>query len=114
MALLFLVSLSAVFLFPEAPSPDAESMNYTAPVLGGVLLLSIGWYYFPIWGGRYWFEGPKRNVDEPANANGSVGVTMGSGSGSGVEVYVNTDGEVDVSVEEVLPASGRHTSKKLR
>ena len=40
-------------------------MNYTVVVLGGVLLLSIIWYYFPVYGGVHWFTGPVRNVDHP-------------------------------------------------
>jgi hypothetical protein len=52
-----------VFLFPVSPGPSADDANYTVLVLGGVLLLSVGWYYFPKWGGVYWFEGPVRTVD---------------------------------------------------
>lgn len=38
-------------------------MNYTVVVLGGVLLLSVIWYYFPKYGGVHWFTGPLRTID---------------------------------------------------
>jgi hypothetical protein len=37
-------------------------MNYTIVVLGGVLFLSLVWYYFPVYGGVHWFKGPIANV----------------------------------------------------
>ena len=37
-------------------------MNYTVVVLGGVLILSLVWYYFPVYGGVHWFTGPVPNV----------------------------------------------------
>lgn len=38
-------------------------MNYTVVVLGGVLVFSLVWYYFPVYGGVHWFKGPVPNVD---------------------------------------------------
>jgi hypothetical protein len=38
-------------------------MNYTVVVLGGVFILSLVWYYFPVYGGVHWFEGPVPTVD---------------------------------------------------
>lgn len=38
-------------------------MNYTAAVLGVLFILSLVWYYFPIYGGVHWFEGPVPTVD---------------------------------------------------
>lgn len=38
-------------------------MNYTIVVLGGILVLSLVWYYFPVYGGVHWFTGPVPNVD---------------------------------------------------
>lgn len=39
-------------------------MNYTVVVLGGVLSLSLVWYYFPVYGGVHWFAGPVSNLDK--------------------------------------------------
>lgn len=47
-----------VFMFPTTPRPTAEDMNYTVVVLGGVFLFAIGYYYFPVYGGIHWFQGP--------------------------------------------------------
>jgi len=62
-AVLFMAFLGTVFLFPATPNTSVANMNYTVVVLGGVLLLSIIWYYFPKYGGVHWFTGPLRTVD---------------------------------------------------
>jgi hypothetical protein len=61
--------ITIVFLFPATPNPTAQTMNYTAVVLGGWLLLSLIFYYFPVVGGVHWFRGPIANivVGEPSN-----------------------------------------------
>jgi len=55
--------MSIVFLFPTTEQTNAQNMNYTVVVLGGILVLSLVWYYFPVYGGVHWFEGPVPNVD---------------------------------------------------
>ena len=55
--------MTIVFLFPSTPQTSVQEMNYTVAVLGGVLLLSLIWYYFPVYGGVHWFTGPVANVD---------------------------------------------------
>jgi hypothetical protein len=37
-------------------------MNYTVVVLGGIMVLSVLWYYFPVYGGVHWFTGPVSNI----------------------------------------------------
>lgn len=32
-------------------------------VLSGWILLSLGFYYLPVVGGKHWFKGPVANVD---------------------------------------------------
>jgi hypothetical protein len=39
--------ISIIFLFPAAPDTTVAEMNYTVVVIGGTLILSIVWYYFP-------------------------------------------------------------------
>ncbi|KAG6844195.1 hypothetical protein H0H87_009023 [Tephrocybe sp. NHM501043] len=63
-AVLFMTLMSTVFFFPTTPSTDALDMNYTVVVLGGILLLSVIWYYFPKYGGVHWFTGPVPNIDD--------------------------------------------------
>ncbi|KAJ7845755.1 APC amino acid permease [Mycena leptocephala] len=64
LAVLWQLFMAFVLLFPTAPSPTAPSMNYAAVVAGGVLLLSVGYYYFPRYGGVHWFKGPVHTVDD--------------------------------------------------
>ncbi|KAJ7686608.1 amino acid permease-domain-containing protein [Mycena olivaceomarginata] len=61
-AVLFMLFMGTVFLFPTTPQTDVQDMNYTIVVLGGVLLLSLVWYYAPVVGGVHWFKGPIANI----------------------------------------------------
>ena len=38
-------------------------MNYTAVVAGGWILLCLVYFFFPKYGGMYWFEGPRANIE---------------------------------------------------
>ncbi|KAI0297037.1 amino acid/polyamine transporter I [Multifurca ochricompacta] len=60
----WMMFVSIVFFFPTTKHTNAQDMNYTVVVLGGVLILSLAWYYFPVYGGVHWFEGPVPNVDK--------------------------------------------------
>lgn len=51
-----------IFCFPSNPGPNAMDMNYSALLLGGYFLITLGSYYFPVYGGRYWFRGPVSNL----------------------------------------------------
>ncbi|KAF9048099.1 APC amino acid permease [Hymenopellis radicata] len=63
----FMMFMSVVFLFPTTPDTSVQDMNYSVVVLGGILILSLAWYYFPKYGGVNWFTGPIANVkDETA------------------------------------------------
>ncbi|KAF8438637.1 amino acid/polyamine transporter I [Boletus edulis BED1] len=61
-AVSFMAFMNIVFFFPATPQTSASNMNYTVVVLGGVLVLSLVWYYFPVYGGVHWFTGPVPNV----------------------------------------------------
>lgn len=63
LAVFFMVFMTIVFLFPTTPQTSVQEMNYTVAVLGGVLLLSLIWYYFPKYGGVHWFTGPVANIN---------------------------------------------------
>lgn len=63
MSVLFMGLMSVVFLFPTSPGPAVADMNYTVAVFGGVMLLALIYYYFPKYGGVYWFTGPISNID---------------------------------------------------
>ena len=63
----YMLFMIVVLLFPSSPGATSQSMNYTVVVAGGVILLSLAYYFFPKYGGRYWFKGPVytiKGVDE--------------------------------------------------
>lgn len=62
-----------ILCFPPSPNPDVATTNYTSVVLGGVMLLAMAWYYFPVYGGVHWFRGPTFNVEEKTSSRRSVG-----------------------------------------
>jgi amino acid transporter len=63
-AVAFMAFMGLVFLFPATPKTDVPDMNYAVVVTLGTLILSVAWYYFPKYGGVYWFTGPVRNVQK--------------------------------------------------
>ncbi|KAF9507517.1 hypothetical protein BS47DRAFT_1373882 [Hydnum rufescens UP504] len=52
----FMSFISVTFMFPSTPQTNASHMNYSVVVLGGVFLGSLLWYFFPKYGGVYWFK----------------------------------------------------------
>ncbi|KAK0209157.1 amino acid permease-domain-containing protein [Desarmillaria ectypa] len=62
-AVLFMAFTSVVFMFPMTPQTTVQDMNYSVVVLGGVTIFSLIWYYFPRYGGVYWFTGPIPTLD---------------------------------------------------
>lgn len=62
-AVLYMTFMSIVFLFPTTPHTTVNGMNFSVVVLGGVLSFSLVYYYFPKYGGKYWFKGPVQNID---------------------------------------------------
>jgi hypothetical protein len=68
-AVFFMAFMTIVFLFPATSQTSVQEMNYTVVVLGGVLLLSLVWYYFPTYGGVHWFTGPVATVDARSSSH---------------------------------------------
>ncbi|KAJ7635809.1 amino acid transporter [Mycena polygramma] len=62
-AVLWMAFMIVALMFPTAPDPTTQTMNYSVVVLGGVLFLALCYYYFPRYGGVHWFQGPVANVD---------------------------------------------------
>jgi hypothetical protein len=58
-----MVFMTIVFMFPTAPHATSLTMNWTAVCLGGWIFISLVSYYFPFYGGVYWFKGPVAKVD---------------------------------------------------
>lgn len=60
-------------------SPNHTDIGFALKVvLGGVLVLSLVWYYFPVYGGVHWFTGPVSTI----NKDGEEGSGRSSTSGS--------------------------------
>ncbi|KAK0433561.1 amino acid/polyamine transporter I [Armillaria borealis] len=55
----FMILMMVVFIFPSAPAPVAESMNYSVVVVGGIITLATVYYLIS---GRFWFTGPVVTV----------------------------------------------------
>ncbi|OCH88957.1 amino acid transporter [Obba rivulosa] len=92
-AVVWMTFMGIVFLFPTSPQTDIADMNYTIVVLGGVLVLSLIWYYFPVYGGVHWFTGPIPTVEKEVHGSGSASPELGSES-------IEKGGEKNVLVSE--------------
>ena len=64
--------MAIVLLFPTTPRTSPGTMNYSVAVFGGVVLLALIYYYFPVYGGIHWFTGPISTIDNNETANASV------------------------------------------
>ncbi|KAG7088750.1 hypothetical protein E1B28_012718 [Marasmius oreades] len=62
----YMIFMIVVFLFPASPVPESQTMNYTVVVVGGTILLSLAYYFFPVYGGTYWFTGPVHTIGDAA------------------------------------------------
>ncbi|KAG2355097.1 amino acid/polyamine transporter I [Suillus spraguei] len=70
-AVSYMIIMDIVFFFPTTPQTNVPNMNYTVVVLGGILFLSILWYYCPMYGGVYWFTGPVSNIEKASDQSAS-------------------------------------------
>ncbi|KAF8915252.1 APC amino acid permease [Mucidula mucida] len=61
-AVTFTIFMSTVFFFPSEPGPLVDEMNYGVVLFMGVVVLSMAYYFFPVYGGRYWFNGPVSTI----------------------------------------------------
>lgn len=85
---------TTVFLFPSTPRPGPASMNYTIVVLGGVFILALVYFYFPVYGGRYWFNGPVRTFGKLSDSKLSE-KSDEDGNSNRQETQTNTKGADD-------------------
>jgi amino acid transporter len=63
-SVLWMTFIFILLLFPVYPGPNAQQMNYAVAVLGFVLLFCLVYYYLPGIGGKTFFTGPVRTIDE--------------------------------------------------
>jgi hypothetical protein len=92
-----------ILLFPTYPNPDKEQMNYAVAVLGFVLVFCVAYYYVPGFGGKTFFTGPVRTIDEVLDENSEVRRQ--------VERKIAEDREREIEAEGC--GSGSNHSEKL-
>ncbi|KAH8084912.1 APC amino acid permease [Cristinia sonorae] len=78
LAVLWMTFMGVVFLFPTSPDTDVQDMNYTVVVEGGVMILALVYYYFPKYGGVYWFTGPIPTIERPVEGSERTSTESGS------------------------------------
>lgn len=101
-AVAFMMFMNVVFFFPTTPQTDVTDMNYTVVVLGGVLILSLMWYYCPVYGGVHWFTGPVANVDNMPADNGS-GLNTSEHDSIDEEKQKKADAKVTTQTQKAEP-----------
>ncbi|GLC70050.1 hypothetical protein PLESTF_000917400 [Pleodorina starrii] len=54
----------ALFVLPASRPVTPGSLNWSGPMLGGLLGGLTAWYFFPKYGARSWFRGPRPNLGQ--------------------------------------------------
>ncbi|KAJ3483876.1 hypothetical protein NLI96_g6014 [Meripilus lineatus] len=94
MAVLWMIFTSVILLFPSTPQTTVEDMNYAVAVQWGTLVLSLIYYYFPKYGGVYWFKGPIPTIEN----NGGEG-----SDGNTESANLEKKGDVEVIRPQAVP-----------
>jgi amino acid transporter len=68
-SVLWMTFIFILLLFPIYPGPNAQQMNYAVAVLGFVLVFCLVYYYIPGFGGKTFFTGPVRTIDDIVGQN---------------------------------------------
>ncbi|KAI0777534.1 APC amino acid permease [Trametes elegans] len=68
-AVAWMVFSVIILAFPTAPGPTADGMNYMIAVYGGWIILCLVYFYFPVYGGVHWFNGPQNTLEGRARAS---------------------------------------------
>lgn len=58
-----------LLLFPSYPGPNAQEVNYAFVVIGIVFVFCVVYYYLPGIGGKTFFTGPIRTIDDIIGSN---------------------------------------------
>ena len=83
-----------LLLFPAYQDPTPDEMNYAVVVLGFVLVFCIVYYWLPKIGGKTFFTGPVRTIDDIVDENPEVSADIerkikedrATGSGSNEDI----------------------------
>ncbi|POS88071.1 hypothetical protein EPUL_000559 [Erysiphe pulchra] len=63
-SVIWMTFIFILLLFPSYQNPTPNQMNYAVVVLGSVLLFCVAYYWCPKIGGKTFFNGPLRTIDE--------------------------------------------------
>ncbi|RKF79408.1 putative amino-acid permease C11D3.08c [Golovinomyces cichoracearum] len=75
-SIIWMTFIFILLLFPSFENPGREEMNYAVVVLGFVLIFCVAYYWCPGVGGKTFFTGPIRTIDELVSDDGE-GLTSG-------------------------------------
>ncbi|KAI0324638.1 APC amino acid permease [Cubamyces sp. BRFM 1775] len=82
-AVAWMVFSFVILAFPTAPGPDANGMNYMIVVFGAWIVLCLVYFYFPVYGGVHWFNGPQITLEEAQRAGLRIASAPGADVGGG-------------------------------
>ncbi|TGO23686.1 hypothetical protein BPAE_0124g00180 [Botrytis paeoniae] len=71
-SVVWMTFIFVLLLFPSYEDPNADEMNYAVVVLGFVLIFCTAYYWCPKYGGKTFFKGPVRTIDEVLEERGDV------------------------------------------
>ncbi|TGO36809.1 hypothetical protein BHYA_0114g00230 [Botrytis hyacinthi] len=71
-SVVWMTFIFVLLLFPSYEDPTADEMNYAVLVLGFVLVFCTAYYWCPKYGGKTFFKGPVRTIDEVLEERGDV------------------------------------------
>jgi hypothetical protein len=71
-ATLYISFLFGVLILPQLYPVDADTLNYAPICIGIITTISLVGWFFPRWGGMYWFQGPIKTITEEELRNARV------------------------------------------
>lgn len=85
-----------LLLFPTYSDPTPQEMNYAVVVLGFVLVFCVVYYYIPGFGGKTFFTGPVRTIDDIVDENPEAAAEIER------KIVQDKDAEVSASNDEKI------------
>lgn len=89
---------TVVFCLPIEMPVNTDNLNYAAAAFIGTCTISIGMFYFPVFGAYKWFKGPAHTVDDDS-AHDKYEVAEGGKQVAGGAAAASDARDVDVDVD---------------
>ncbi|EFJ43640.1 hypothetical protein VOLCADRAFT_96197 [Volvox carteri f. nagariensis] len=64
LTVLWLCTVLVLFVLPATYPVSLQNCNWSGPMVLGVVALLLLWYYFPVYGAKTWFKGPRANLGQ--------------------------------------------------